>query len=91
MSTAGLQAAHHYIWDFIQQLQAAGERRGDILVQTAFENYTGSNDFDFVVRDTLQLPQLMEPQALGQQLRSKGCYICFNPDADKPNISCGTG
>jgi hypothetical protein len=49
VSTAGLQAAHHYIWDFIQQLQAAGERRGDILVQTAFENYTGSNDFDFVV------------------------------------------
>lgn len=50
VSTPGLQAAHHYIWGLTQQLQAAGEARGDVIVQTAFEDYTGSNDFDFVVR-----------------------------------------
>lgn len=50
VSTPGLQAAHHYIWGLTQQLQAAGEQRGDVIVQTAFENYTGSTDFDFVVR-----------------------------------------
>jgi hypothetical protein len=51
VSTPGLQAAHHYIWGLTQQLQAAAEQRGDVIVQAAFENYTGSNDFDFVVRE----------------------------------------
>jgi hypothetical protein len=50
VSTPGLQAAHHYIWGLTQQLQAAAQQRGDVIVQTAFENYTGSADFDFVVR-----------------------------------------
>lgn len=50
VSTPGLQAAHHYIWGLTQDLQAAADARGDIIVQTAFENYTGSTDFDFVVR-----------------------------------------
>jgi hypothetical protein len=54
VSTPGLQAAHHYIWGLTQQLQAAAEQRGDVIVQAAFENYTGSNDFDFVVRDWQQ-------------------------------------
>jgi hypothetical protein len=49
VSTPGLQAAHHYIWGLTQDLQAAAQARGDVIVQTAFENYTGSTDFDFVV------------------------------------------
>lgn len=46
----GLQAAHHMIWGRLMELEAAAAARGDVLVQTAFENYTGSFDFDFVVR-----------------------------------------
>lgn len=44
-----MQAAHHYIWGLTQELQAAAQARGDVIVQAAFENYTGSTDFDFVV------------------------------------------
>jgi hypothetical protein len=47
VSTPGLQAAHHYIWKFTQQLQQQAAGSG-VLVQTTFENYTGSFDFDFV-------------------------------------------
>eukprot|EP00878_Enallax_costatus_P027119 GHUV01029169.1.p1 GENE.GHUV01029169.1~~GHUV01029169.1.p1 ORF type:complete len:163 (+),score=33.75 GHUV01029169.1:200-688(+) len=40
VSTPGLQKAHHYIWNFCQQLQhqVAGT---DVTVQAQFENYTG--------------------------------------------------
>jgi hypothetical protein len=47
VSTPGLQAAHHYIWQFTQQLQQQAASSG-IAVQAQFENYTGSFDFDFV-------------------------------------------
>jgi hypothetical protein len=50
VATPGLQAAHHYIWGLTQELQAAAQAHGDIIVQAALENYTGSTDFDFVVR-----------------------------------------
>jgi hypothetical protein len=47
VSTPGLQAAHHYIWQFTQQLQQQAAGSG-VVVQATFENYTGSFDFDFV-------------------------------------------
>ncbi|WIA36529.1 hypothetical protein OEZ86_007823 [Tetradesmus obliquus] len=47
VATPGLQAAHRYIWQFSQQLQQQAAGSG-IVVQAAFENYTGSFDFDFV-------------------------------------------
>lgn len=71
VSTPGLQAAHHYIWQLTQQLQSAAEARGDVIVQTAFENYTGSNDFDFVVGSIHQLPGCI-PQ-MGLKASGDGC------------------
>lgn len=88
VATPGLQAAHRYIWQFSQQLQQQAAGSG-IVVQAAFENYTGSFDFDFVGERFVNGEQRCIAETPAQSTSYLSCYSWRSVDIPRHSVKPG--